>query len=166
MPPSRRSAAGPFMPMRRFLIPFVLLVAGLVPASPAAAAPRMEIAVQDEGVFVNQEHFHFDRNAADSRARVSHVRWLRTNVLWSRALSPGLAERKTAPKTVTYDWSRWDATIAEGKAHGIKDELTLTGPGPAWAPANKKVGPYKPSAARFGSFVSAAVKHFGPRGVS
>jgi hypothetical protein len=152
------------MSFRRLFIPFALLVALVVPAL-ASAAPRMEVAVQDEGVFVNTDNFYFGRDAAYTRARQLHARWLRSNVLWSRALSPGLAERKTAPKTATYDWSRWDAAIAQAKAHGIQVELTLTGPAPAWATANKKVGPYKPSAARFGSFVSAAVKHFRARGV-
>ena len=41
--------------------------------------------------------------------------------------------------------------------------FALTGPAPAWATGNHKVGPYAPKAGYYGQFVKAAAQHFAGR---
>jgi hypothetical protein len=48
----------------------------------------------------------------------------------------------------------------EQELHYMKLQLTLTGPAPAWATANHRVGPYKPNARYYAEFVAATVAHF------
>jgi hypothetical protein len=124
----------------------------------ASAGPRMELGLMDEGVFLDERYYGADRGL--EAARSLHVRRLRMNVLWANALTEGQAVARKAPAHPTYEWGRWDRAIARARRHGIKVQLSLTGPAPAWAAGNRRRGPFKPSAKQYGRFVSAAVKHF------
>jgi hypothetical protein len=136
----------------------LLLIAALFAPATALAGKKMEVGLQDDGVFLNRSYYDWTRGFANAESL--HVTWLRVNVLWSQTLAPGVAAQKKAPKKATYDWSRYDALIAAAKARGIHVQITLTGPAPAWATKDHKVGPYKPSAKYFGSFAYAATQHF------
>jgi hypothetical protein len=127
----------------------------------ASAGPRMELGLMDEGVFLDERYYGADRGL--EAARSLHVRRLRINVLWANALTEGQAVARKAPARPTYEWGKWDRAVARARTRGVKVQLTLTGPAPAWAAGNRRRGPYRPSASQYGRFVSAAVKHF--RGV-
>jgi hypothetical protein len=49
---------------------------------------------------------------------------------------------------------------SEAAARGIRLQLTIAGPAPAWARANHRVGPDSPDAAKYGKFVRAVAEHF------
>ncbi|HEY6889416.1 MAG TPA: cellulase family glycosylhydrolase [Solirubrobacter sp.] len=123
----------------------------------AHAAAGMELALQDDAVFVDQRWM--ERDTALDHAVELGVTRIRVNVLWAR-LIVGDAEARHAPHTVTYDFSRIDALQDAAAARGIKLQLTIAGPAPAWATANHRVGNYRPDAAQFGAFVKAVVGHF------
>src|SRR3954447_17486958 len=144
--------------MLRFLIAglSLLTLAVALPAR-AHAAAGMEFALQDDAVFVDQRWMERD-TALDHAVELGATR-VRVNVLWSRLLVADADSRKT-PRTVTYDFSRIDALQAAAAARGIKLQLTIAGPAPAWATGNHRAGNYRPDAGKYGAFVKTVVTHF------
>jgi hypothetical protein len=116
----------------------------------------MELAVQDDPVFLTQSYY--DRERALQQARDVGVTRIRVNVLWANVVRG--ARDTTAPKAPSYDWAPYDSLIDAAAQHGIRVQLTLTGPAPAFAAANRKIGPYGPKAQRFGDFARHAATHF------
>jgi hypothetical protein len=126
-------------------------------AAPAGAASRMEIAVQDDPVFVQLDYY--DRERALVQARRLGVTRIRANLVWA-TLNGAQARGQTPPARPAYDWSRHDALIDAAARHGIRVQLTITGPAPAWATSNRRVGVFGPRADAFGEFARAAALHF------
>jgi hypothetical protein len=84
---------------------------------------------------------------------------LRVLVLWARV--PGAdANAKTPPAHPKYDFSAYDSLINDAAGHGIRVQLDLSGPVPAWAAGNQKQGIVRPDAKLFGAFVADAARHF------
>src|SRR3954453_6155909 len=138
-----------------------LATALLTPAAPAASAhasSRMEFALQDDAVFVNE--YFMPREKALEHAKKLGARRIRVNVLWARTLASG-ANLKTPPKNgAQYDFSRLDALQAAAAAKGIKLQLTLTGPAPAGATKDHRVGANQPDPVKFAAFVRTVAAHF------
>jgi hypothetical protein len=138
-----------------------LLLALLILPPRAHAARAMEFALQDDAVFVDQRWM--ERDTALDHAADLRTKRIRVNVLWARALVAG-ADRRTVPAGgPVYDFSRIDALQAAAAARGIKLQLTISGPAPAWATKDGKVGNTAPDAAKYGAFVRTVVSHFAGR---
>src|SRR3954470_15351616 len=133
-----------------------LIVAALAAVPSAHAARGMEVAVQDDGVFSAQAYYN--REKAFKLADKLHASRLRVNVAWTSVVSG--AKSKKRPRNVTYAFNQYDALYNAAKAHNIRLQLSLTGPAPAWATGNHRVGPYKPNAKYYAEFVNATVSHF------
>ena len=122
----------------------------------------MEVAVQDDGVFLYEEHY--DRDLAYRQLRALGATHLRMNILWWQPVPLAQRNQTTVPSNITYDWSVWDDAIARARAFGIQVQLDLTGDPPAWACGNLRppyaCDGYKPNRKLFAHFVSAAVSHF------
>ena len=147
----------------------ILLLAALaslvaLPAltAPAQAAKKMEVALQDDGVFISNKDI--GRENALSTARFLGVTTIRMNILWWQAV-PRAAElrrrcRRTSP-TTSPSGTRRSAAPGHG---GIKIQLDLTGDPPAWACGNKRqpyaCDGYKPNVRLWKGFVKAAAHHF------
>jgi hypothetical protein len=69
------------------------------------------------------------------------------------------SSRRT-PKTRVYDWSAYDSLVADAARYGIKLQMTLTGPAPAFATRDHRVGFRQPKPAAYNRFVRDAVAHF------
>jgi hypothetical protein len=129
----------------------------LTVAAPTAHAARgMEVALQDDGVFSSQEYY--SRERAFRQAKQLGVTRLRVNVPWVSVASSVRSRQK--PGNVVYAFNQYDSLYLAAKAHRIKLQLTLTGPAPAWATRNRRIGPYKPNARHYAEFVRATVSHF------
>jgi hypothetical protein len=126
---------------------FLLTLALLVLPSSAHAAKKMELALQDDAVFVDQRWM--EREKALDHAAALKTKRIRVNVIWSRVLVGG-----------TYDFSKIDALQASAAKRGIKLQLTITGPAPASATRNHKVGGNRPDPVKFGAFARAVAAHF------
>jgi hypothetical protein len=85
--------------------------------------------------------------------------WIRANVQWNYVVGRA-AKRRTAPSKIDYNWTGYDALVDAAAERGIHVQLALTGPAPAWATANHKMGPVKPKAGPFKVFARAAAEHF------
>ena len=141
--------------LTRIMLLVALAVLPMLAASPAQAAKKMEVALQDDGVFLYNEHY--DRELAYRQLRELGVTHLRMNILWWQPIPEGQRNQRTKPSPIVYDFSVWDDAIARARAYGIKVQLDLAGDPPAWACGNKKV-PYecdgfKPNRALFAHFV-------------
>jgi len=134
-----------------------LAVASLAGASDARAARGMEVAIQDDAVFLNQQYYN--RETALAQARAMGVTRIRVNVLWTRALASGAGSRKR-PRHVAYVWWPYDSLIDTAAGYGIRIQMTLGGPAPAWATGNHRRGIYKPNPRLYGQFARAAARHF------
>ena len=137
-----------------------LLALALVPAQ-AHAARGMEMALQDDSVFVWQNGMSQDTaldHAADLR-----VKRIRVNVLWARTLVHGADSRTMPAGGPVYDFSRIDALQAAAAARGIQLQLTIAGPAPAWATRDHRAGNNAPDAAKFGAFARTVAQHFAGR---
>jgi len=128
-------------------------------ASSANAATGMELALQDDAIFVTQEYIGHQK--AFPLLKELKVSWLRVNIGWATVMPSKTAKAKSKPATVRYDFTSYDTLINAARANGIQLEVSLTTPAPAWGSGNKKVGPFKPKATLYREFVEAAVSHFG-----
>ena len=126
--------------------------------SAAHAARGMELALQDDAVFVDERWM--DRDTALDHAAHLKTKRIRVNILWSRVLTSGADHRTPPAGGAVYDFSRIDALQAAAAARGIKLQLTLTGPAPAWATADRKVGGNAPDPVKFAAFVRTVAAHF------
>ena len=138
----------------------VALLATLGATSSASAAPNMEIAIQDDSVFVHG--LYYNRRKALARARQLRVTRIRANVGWASSLGRQ-ARYRHSPKRPKWDFGRWDALVDEAAAKGIAVQLALTGPAPAFATSNHRIGPRGPKARYYRQFVKAAALHFAGR---
>ncbi len=112
--------------VRRFLLALLLaLSAAVAVPSSAPAARGMEIALQDDQVFVNQ--WWFNRETALQRARALGVSRIRANLGWAKVL--GRPKARKRPEDMAYNWAAYDSLIADAARYGIALELTLVGPG-------------------------------------
>jgi hypothetical protein len=134
-----------------------LAATGCGSSSSGGSADKMEVALQDDAVFLNRQYYN--RETALQQAERLGVTRLRVLVIWSRVLG-STANDTSAPASPRYDWSLYDSLIDDAARHGIRLQLDLTGPAPAWATGNHKTGVVRPDAARFGEFAAAAARHF------
>jgi beta-glucosidase/6-phospho-beta-glucosidase/beta-galactosidase len=125
-------------------------------AQSASAARNMEVAIQDDPVFLTQAYY--DRERALQQARDLGVTRIRVNMLWANVVNG--SEQQTAPVPLTYNLAQFDSMIDAAARYGIRVQLTLTGPAPAFATYNRKSGVYGPRPAMYGDFVRAVARHF------
>src|SRR4051794_27841585 len=127
--------------------------------APAAhASSRMDIGIQDDAALLSS--WGPERQAAYDRAADLGVTSVRANMIWSRVLPAHEASRRTKPATLHYDFTAFDALIADAHARDMRVQLTLTGPAPAWASKSHKVSPLDPSVKEYARFVTLVAKHF------
>jgi hypothetical protein len=145
--------------IRRILVAALAVAAAALTApSGAAAASNMEIALQDDAVFVTNAYYGRDRAAR--KAREIGVSVIRVNVLWSEAVGSS-KNRRSRPSTVKYDFTAYDQVVLAAQRNGMRVQMALVGPAPAWATGNRKRGVYKPKYRYYEDFVEAVVSHFG-----
>ncbi len=103
--------------------------------------------------------------ASFQRMEALGVHALRVELYWA-SVAPG-ADSAAKPafdatNPASYDFSRYDAVLAEAKRLGWPVLLTVTGPAPRWATTNHKA-PYitRPDPLDFGEFMTAVARNFG-----
>jgi hypothetical protein len=116
----------------------------------------MEVALQDDAVFLQRAYY--DRDNAFAQARALGVTRLRVNMPWAMVVSD--ASAKTVPRKPVYDWAPYDDLVATAAQNGIKVQLTLSDPAPAFATGNHRIGAVRPNASLYARFVRHVVDHF------
>lgn len=127
-------------------------------APPAHAARGMELALQDDAVLL--QRLYYSRERALTQIRALGVTRLRVNLYWAQALPVWQQNVTRKPAAVDYRWERYDELVAAAAAHGLRVQLTLSGPAPAWATGDHRRGVYRPRADYYAQFVRAVALHF------
>jgi hypothetical protein len=147
----------------------LLLVAALVcalmtglNATSANAAKGLEVAVQDDFAMILGIPKVDYRAKGIKLSEGLKASWIRANVTWRYVLG-SIAKKTKEPAHITYNWTGYDALVDRAAARGIHVELSLTGPAPAYATGNHKIGPDRVKAAPFKRFAQAAALHFGSK---
>jgi len=137
----------------------VLLAAGCgeEKAGRAPEAPKLEVALQDDAVFVYKNYY--DRARALDQARELGVSRIKAGAPWARIVGEQAGEKRP-PRTLRYDWAKLDELVDAAAAKGIRVQLALIGPAPAWASGDGQVSPNEPDAALYGEFAAEAAGHF------
>jgi hypothetical protein len=152
-------------PRLKLLLALVFTCASLTGMTASAHAARgMEVAVQDDSIFLFQFKSYAHRSKGLALAQQIRATWIRSNVVWSYVVGKQRRNKK-APKNIKYNWSGYDALIRDAAKKGIRVQLVLTGPAPAWATGNHKVGVDRPKGGAFKAFARAAAEHFRLLGV-
>ena len=144
---------------RRLLLAALLAFACMLALAPRAnGAANMEVAVQDDPLFVANNYY--GRTKGLRHARQLGATRIRVNLSWTSVMPARQARARRKPRRVRYDWSAYDALVARTANSDIRVQLALVGPAPAWATGNKKIGPNRIKANEFGGFARAAATHF------
>ena len=157
-------------PSRTLLGVLVALVAALaaclIAAGESRAARGMELAIQDDAVFLNSPYTTFSGEKPYDYSRALGVTRQRVNVLWAYTLPERQFNARQKPATLHYDFSAYDRLIDQAAENGQRVHLSLTGPAPRWANARRsgtRKSWYKPSASEFGKFAALVAEHFAGR---
>jgi hypothetical protein len=138
-----------------------VLVGGLAEADEARAARGMELALQDDSVFLGSNK-RVSQERALRHARALGVTRLRVNLIWKFTMAPEQARARRKPRTIAYNFSGYDALIDAAARRGIRVHLSLTGPAPAWANARKSRTRswFRPNVRAYGRWARVAAEHF------
>ena len=139
-----------------------VLTGSLFAPGDAHAARGMELAIQDDSLFV-QGNKRFRGNKAFDYAKQLGVTRIRVNLLWAYTMPSPQYNARRKPSTINYNFSQIDQLIDRAAANGIRIHLSLTGPAPRWANAKRattKRAWFKPNPAQFGEFARVAANHF------
>ena len=99
-------------------------------------AKRMEVAIQNEGVFLYNNYYNQD--TAYRQLRELGATHLRMNLFWFQAVVPSQQRLTSTPADVQYDFSLWDAAVAKARSYGIKVQFALTGDPPVFACGSRR----------------------------
>jgi hypothetical protein len=130
--------------------------AALLAWAPAArAAKGMEVAISDEDAMVDGKVG--DPTLAYQVAQSLNATRMRILVQWSRVSDAGDTSPSPSPD---YNWTPIDNAIDVAAAYGMRTQLALAGPAPAYATANHRISVVRPDPARYADYARAAAEHF------
>jgi hypothetical protein len=137
----------------------LLAFACLLALAPRAhGAKNMEIAIQDDPVFVANQSI--GRDAGLQRARELGATRIRVNLSWASVVDLEQRNSSKAPGTIKYDFSLYDPLVEATRGTGIAVQFALIGPAPAFATGDKKISTVAPKARYFRDFAGAAARHY------
>ena len=149
----------PLLPAaRRLLLLALVALTALLAASPASAAPDMEIAVQDDAVLVGR--LYYDQGRALDQIREMGATRIRVNLGWTEVLGRRQSGRRYQPKNLVYHWEKYDRIVNAARGRGINVHMTITGPAPRWATRNKRIGVYRPDSGKYGAFARSVAQRY------
>jgi hypothetical protein len=144
------------------LVVALCLAGPLALPAPAGAARGMQVAVQDDSLLLFRPGQYMGLNKAYRRLRAMKTSRTRMNMLWGYTVTASQRNLHKKPRRVRYDWAPYDRAIRAARRRGVKVQLTLTGPAPAWATPRRNVaeGYWKPNTRLFKKFVKKAARRY------
>jgi hypothetical protein len=141
----------------RLLLPWLLVLALAAAAAPAHAARGMEVAISDEDAMVSGKGG--DTTLAFRTAQALNATRMRILVEWARVSD---ADDPVPSANPDYNWGPIDRAIDTAAAYGMRTQLALAGPAPAYASGTGQVSipVVSPDPAAYGNFARAAAEHF------
>src|SRR5687768_8560390 len=96
-----------------------------------APAHAIELAVQDDAVLLHRDYG--DSALALDRAVEMNAERVRVNLSWAGSMPIEQAESTRRPEGIFWDFSPLEQLYEDATAKGLRLQVTLTGPAPAWA---------------------------------
>ena len=144
--------------------PFLIALAALLLAAPAAEARKSQITIFEAARELRSQDAR-ERMQTLDEIRGFGVKWVRVVLYW-RDVAPSprsnAAPRFDETNPAAYDWSPYDSVVNEARSRGIRVLVTPSGPAPDWATLAGNGTDY-PSPTRFGRFMTAVGRKFGSR---
>ncbi len=162
--------AAVFRPTRAALAMLAILASvltgSLYAAEGAKAARGMELAIQDDGIFVmGNKRWRGDKPF--EYARAIGVTRIRVNLLWSYTMLRSQYNARRKPNEINYQFQEIDSLVDNAAEHGIRIHLSLTGPAPRWANSRRnrpeRGAWYNPNTREFGTWAGVVAQHFAGR---
>ena len=143
------------------VIASALLTGCLFAPEKSSAARGMELALQDDSIFLNKNKY-VSHAKAFKYARQLGVTRLRVNLLWAYTMTPNVYQARRKPAQIPYFFNVIDTLIDEAADNGIRVHLSLTGPAPRWARPKPMISQawYKPNTREFGKWAGIVAEHF------
>lgn len=138
-----------------------LLAPLLVAAALAPPAQALELGVQDDAVLLTRAYS--DQLTALDRAADMGADRVRVNLQWAYTMPEAQREASAEPLVVDWQFGELEQLYEAATARGLRLQVTLTGPAPAWATARGKVGATSPHIDDFREFATAAATRFAGR---
>jgi hypothetical protein len=135
----------------------------LINAGDTKAARGMELAIEDDAVFVNNTYSNWRGDKPFDATRALGITRQRVNIQWAYSMPEAQFNARRKPAAVGYNFAGYDALIDRAAEDGVRVHVSLTGPAPRWANPKHYVpkrGWYKPSATEFAKFAALAAEHF------
>src|SRR6476469_2629457 len=146
-------------PLVRRLVPAVVLLVLVLPASANAATRQVRILQDDR---MRAYSGPLVRAAVLDEAKQMGVNVIRAQFVW-RNIALQKPSNPSDPAAYGTAWSNWDSLVIEAHKRGMKVLATVTGPAPSWAAGTTDKyygGSRYPSAKAFGEFVAAVGKRY------
>ena len=144
---------------RRLLIAAVLAFACVLALAPRAhGASNMEVAVQDDPLFVGNGYY--GRTKGLRQARMLGATRIRVNLSWTSVMPASQARARKKPRSIRWNFASYDQLVAATHGTDVRVQFALVGPAPAWATGNKKIGPYKIKARYYGEFAERVARQY------
>jgi hypothetical protein len=140
-----------------------VLTGCLIDVGDSKASRGMELAIQDDAVFVNGVYKSWRGDKPFDAARALGVTRQRVNVQWAYTMPAKQFNARKKPAVVKYNFGGYDQLIDRAAQNGVRVHISLTGPAPRWANARHfmpKRAWYKPNATEFGKFATLVAEHF------
>jgi hypothetical protein len=146
-------------PRTTWLIALLVALGVAFAVSPrdAEAGRNLEIALQDDSVFVGERFFNRER--AFRYARALGVTRIRVNANWAYSMPTAQFKARRKPTQILWSFYALDSVIDAAAKHGMRVHLSLTGPAPAWASGNRRINGYRPNTRYFAEFASTLATH-------
>ena len=130
--------------------------------APAGAARGMEVAVQDDSLLLFRPGQYMGLNTAYRKLRAMKTSRTRMNLLWGYVVTASQRNLPTKPRTSSTTGPSTTAPSGRARRRGVKVQLTLTGPAPAWATPTRSVdtGYIKPNVRLFKKFVKKVAHRY------
>jgi hypothetical protein len=153
------------MTFQKLTLAAAALACAIAAVPPAAGAARLEVAVQDDLLFLHrgaQAGSYFSRDTAFDKVREMQGSALRVNVIWTHAVANDQERLKRKPKRVRYDWAPYESLVELAAGYGVKVQFSLTGPAPVWGTKSRDANRayLRPNPRYFQQFVRAVAKRF------
>ena len=114
-----------------------VLTGCLIDAGDSKAARGMELAIQDDAVFVGQQYKNWRGDKPFDAARALGVTRQRVNLQWAYLLPEAQFNARNKPAVLNYNFAGFDQLIDRAAENGVRIHVSLTGPAPRWANAKR-----------------------------
>ena len=105
----------------------------------AHAAANMEVAVQDDPLFVGNNYY--GRTKGLRHARQLGATRIRVNLSWTAVMPASQARAKKKPRSITWNFAQYDGLVSATNGTPLRVQFASWAPAPPGPPATRRSAP-------------------------